>query len=53
MTTARRLSTPDTGFACAHRCCLTPGDESHQHLFEPSECPVCAGLERKEKAQGR
>lgn len=53
MATARRLSAPTApAFQCSHRCCLIPGDESHQHLFEPDECPVCHGLERQAKARG-
>lgn len=52
MATARRLSAPPPGVQCAHRCCLTPFDNTHLHLFEPSVCPVCLGLERQAKALG-
>lgn len=54
MATARRLAAAaPSGPRCAHRCCLTPSEPDHQHLFEPSVCPVCLGLERQAKERGK
>jgi hypothetical protein len=32
---------PEGPRLCDHECCAEPFEDTHRHLFDPADCPLC------------